>query len=222
MITPMNNKTIKFNDSKMPILIRNCVVDRDQVKNIKDSCLILEDVPFGIAKNILRHTAIDVQLCKCKDIWKNILCGDEDALIDAYNAKYDCKSDEEIEDEKPFFNEHPEYEFTSDDEPENVEESEEEPPEKEEELENQMSLLDGDNESEEPKNTETPIGFYDEPEDAESSEVEDDEETTDEVEETEEDDTEPNQVPSNTETPSNSERVVRRQVNMNNHKKHRR
>lgn len=211
MITPMNNKTIKFNDSKMPILIRNCVVDRDQVKNIKDSCLILEDVPFGVAKNILRYTAIDVQLCKCKDIWKNILCGDEDALIDAYNAKYDCKSDEEIEDEKPLFDEHPEYEFTSDDKPEKVEE-----------LENQMSLPDGDNESEEPKNTETPIGFHDEPEDVESSEVEGGEETTDEVEESEEDDTEPNQEPSNTEAPSNGERVVRRQVNMNNHKKHRR
>ena len=168
MITPMNNKTIKFNDSKMPILIRNCVVDRDQVKNIKDSCLILEDVPFGVAKNILRYTAIDVQLCKCKDIWKNILCGDEDALIDAYNAKYDCKSDEEIEDEKPLFDEHPEYEFTSDDKPEKVEE-----------LENQMGIPDGDNESEEPKNTETPIGFYDEPEDVESSEVEGGEEGSD-------------------------------------------
>ena len=207
MTTPMNNKTIKFNDDKISVLIRNCVVDRDQIKNIKDSHLILENVPFGVAKNVLRHTHIDVQICKCKDIWEHVLCGDEDSLIKAYNAKVECESETETKEaveeshDEPVVLTQPNYVWdnnqeTTNDTSDSVEDSSEDnvddvdTPESNEDSTDEEDIDDSENEPEDES---------------------DNEEVAEQTQET-----------SNYNASNNGERVVRRQVNMNNHKKHRR
>lgn len=212
MTTPMNNKTIKFSDDKISVLIRNCVVDRDQIKNIKDSHLILEDVPFGVAKNVLRHTHVDVQICKCKDIWEHVLCGDEDSLIKAYNAKVECEPETETKEEvveEPVVLTQPEYVWDHDDQEttDTISDSSEDSTNDSE-----------DNAADIAEALEANEDSTDE-EDVDDSENESEDESDDEVES--EEVVEQSQETSNYSTSNNGERVVRRQVNMNNHKKHR-
>lgn len=211
MITPMNNKTIKFSDDKISVLIRNCVVDRDQIKNIKDSYLTLEDVPFGVAKNVLRHTHVDVQICKCKDIWEHVLCGDEESLVKAYNAKAEVETDEEVvEESESVVLTQPEYVWDRDDQ--ETTDTTSDSVEEDDVVGSEENIIDT---VEAPKFDENSSVE----EDSDDSESESEDESDDEVET--EEVTEQTQETSNYNASNNGERVVRRQVNMNNHKKHR-
>lgn len=78
----LNTRDIRFPDTRINVLLRGGIVSRDTLKNSTNSIIDMHDVPFGIAKRINDVTRLDVK--QGEDVWDSIPCGDEEGLRSAY------------------------------------------------------------------------------------------------------------------------------------------
>ena len=90
----LNTRDIRFPDTRINILLRGGIVSRDALKNSTNSIIDMHDVPFGIAKRINDVTRLDVK--QGENVWDSIPCGDEEGLRSAYVCNKEELTESEV------------------------------------------------------------------------------------------------------------------------------